>query len=128
MTRSTLLTWLAVPLLGGIAAVAVRAGGCTSPPSLPERTVEAGPALVTIIPARNPRGVMATSGGWAYCQQLRALSERTHYTLVCGKYAKDRYAGRGLRNLRHLDSGNPGTSRTSLSRSTRCTGRLAGRS
>jgi hypothetical protein len=107
VTRSTLLTWLAVPLLGGIAAVAVRVGGCTSPPNLPERTVEAGPALVTIIPARNPRGVMATSGGWAYCQQVRTLARRTHYTLLCGKYAKDRYAGRGLRNLRHLDWGNP---------------------
>ena len=87
--------------------MAVRAGGCTSPPSLPERIVEAGPALVTIIPARRPRGVMATSGGWAYCQQVRALARRTRYTLLCGKYAKDRYAGRGLRELRHLDWGNP---------------------
>jgi pimeloyl-ACP methyl ester carboxylesterase len=106
MTR--VIQGAAVLLAGGIAAVAVRAGGCTSPTSFPERIVEAGPALVTIIPARNPRGVMATSGGWAYCQQLRALARRTRYTLLCGTYAKDRYAGRGLRNLRHLDWGNPG--------------------
>jgi pimeloyl-ACP methyl ester carboxylesterase len=105
MTR--VIQCAAILLAGGIAAVAVRTGGCTSQPSFPERIVEAGPALVTIIPARNPRGVMATSGGWAYCQQLRALARRARYTLLCGKYAKDDYTGRGLRQLRHLDWGNP---------------------
>jgi hypothetical protein len=79
----------------------------TSTPRLHERTIDAAPAIVTIIAARKPQGVMATTGGWAYCQQLRALAERTHHTLVCGKYVKDAYTGRGLRKLRHLDWGNP---------------------
>jgi pimeloyl-ACP methyl ester carboxylesterase len=38
---------------------------------------------------------------------LRRLAERTRYTLLCGRYAKDRYTARGLRQLRHLDWGNP---------------------
>jgi hypothetical protein len=104
---SSLYPLLAILLLGGIADFAVRAGGCTSTPSLPTRTVRAGPAIVTIRDADDARGLMATSGGWAYCQQLRRLAERTRYTLLCGRYAKDRYTARGLRQLRHLDWGNP---------------------
>jgi hypothetical protein len=50
---------------------------------------------------------MVTSGGWAYCQQVQSLARRFHYTLVCGRYAKDGYTERGLREHRHLDWGNP---------------------
>src|SRR5436190_20418894 len=50
---------------------------------------------------------MVTTGGWAYCEQLRRLARRTRYTLLCGRYAKDGYLGPGLRSQRHLDWGNP---------------------
>ena len=50
---------------------------------------------------------MVTSGGWAYCEQVRALARRTGYTLLCGRYANDGYTGPGLRAERHLDWGNP---------------------
>ena len=54
-----------------------------------------------------PKGLMVTSGGWAYCEQVRALARRTGYTLLCGRYANDGYTGPGLRAERHLDWGNP---------------------
>jgi pimeloyl-ACP methyl ester carboxylesterase len=50
---------------------------------------------------------MVTSGGWAYCEQLRALARRSRYTLLCGRYSKDGYLGPGLRSQRHLDWGEP---------------------
>jgi pimeloyl-ACP methyl ester carboxylesterase len=83
----------------------VGVGGLRSAPVLPERTIAANPAVITIVDVSHPRGIMATSGGWAYCQQLRALAKRSDYTLLCGKYTKDGYTGRGLRELRHLDWG-----------------------
>ena len=73
----------------------------------PEPTVLDRPPLVaTVYPAADPAGVMVTSGGWAYCEQMRPLARRTHYTLLCGRYAKDGYTGLGLRSERHLDWGN----------------------
>lgn len=51
---------------------------------------------------------MVTTGGWAYCEQVRALARRTGYTLLCGRYVLDGYLGYGLRSRRHLDWGNPG--------------------
>ena len=73
-----------------------------------ERDVEAGdPVVATIYRAERSRGLMVTSGGWAYCEQLRSLAKRTRYTLVCGRYAYDEYTGPGLRSRRHLDWGNP---------------------
>ena len=108
MTRaSTLSQWLTVLLLGGIVSLAVAARGCMSTTGPSARTIRAGSAIVTVHDTRNPRGLMATSGGWAYCQQLRTLARRTHYTLLCGRYVKDAYTARGLRDLRHLDWGNP---------------------
>ena len=50
---------------------------------------------------------MVTSGGWPYCEQLRALARRTRYSLLCGRFSKDGYTGLGLRPARHLDWGNP---------------------
>jgi len=69
--------------------------------------LQADPAIVSVYPVAHPRGVMVTSGGWAYCEQVRALARRTGYTLLCGRYAKDGYLGYGLRAQRHLDWGSP---------------------
>jgi hypothetical protein len=68
----------------------------------------AGPALTALYPVKHPRGLMATSGGWAYCEQLRRLARVTGYALLCGTFDEDGYFGPGLRSLRHLDWGNPG--------------------
>jgi hypothetical protein len=65
------------------------------------------PAVTTVYEVSKSRGVMVTSGGWAYCQQVRRLARRTHYTLLCGRYWKDGYLGRELRARRQLDWGNP---------------------
>jgi hypothetical protein len=82
----------------GVAALLVAAAAGLAAPD---------PAVVSVYPAANPRGVIATSGGWAYCLQLRALARRSGYTLVCGRYAADGYTGYGLRSRRHLDWGDP---------------------
>jgi hypothetical protein len=103
---SALLQVLTILLIGGIVSVAVAARGCEAPPDVPDRTIRAGSAIVTIQDAPSRRGVMATTGGWAYCLQLRKLARLTHHTLVCGRYVKDAYTARGLRRLRHLDWGN----------------------
>jgi hypothetical protein len=65
------------------------------------------PAIVTVYPAAHPRGVLATTGGWAYCLQVQSLARRFGYTLVCGRYARDGYTGYGLRSKRQLDWGDP---------------------
>lgn len=68
----------------------------------------ADPALVSVYTVAHPLGLMVTSGGWAYCEQVRALARKTGYTLLCGRYAKDGYLGYGLRAQRRLDWGDPG--------------------
>lgn len=73
-----------------------------------DRIFARGAAVITVVSAKHPRGVMATTGGWAYCQQLRALARNTAFTLVCGRYEKDGYTGPGLRPKRRLDWGDPG--------------------
>jgi pimeloyl-ACP methyl ester carboxylesterase len=65
------------------------------------------PALVSVYAVAQPRGLMVTSGGWAYCQQVRALARNTGYTLLCGRYVEDGYTGYGLLSQRRLDWGNP---------------------
>jgi hypothetical protein len=65
------------------------------------------PAITTVYPAPHPRGLMATSGGWVYCEQTLPIARRLGYTLICGRYYKDEYLGPGLRSRRHLDWGNP---------------------
>ena len=65
------------------------------------------PAITTVYPAPHPRGLMATSGGWVYCEQTVPIARRLGYTLICGRYYKDKYLGPGLRSRRHLDWGNP---------------------
>jgi hypothetical protein len=66
------------------------------------------PAITTVYPVTRARGLLVTSGGWAYCEQLRAPARRARYTLLCGRYAKDGYVGPGLRPERHLDWGDAG--------------------
>jgi pimeloyl-ACP methyl ester carboxylesterase len=65
------------------------------------------PAITTVYPVAHPRGLMATTGGWAYCLQVQALARKSGYALICGRYAEDGYLGYGLRSQRHLDWGNP---------------------
>lgn len=64
------------------------------------------PATTTVYPSTHPRGLMVTSGGWAYCEQVRKLARRTGYTLMCGTFYEDGYLGLGLRSQRHVDWGN----------------------
>jgi pimeloyl-ACP methyl ester carboxylesterase len=64
-------------------------------------------AIVTTYEVSGSRGVLATSGGWAYCYQARPIARRLHYTLVCGRYVRDGYTGFGLRANRWVDWGNP---------------------
>ena len=77
-------------------------GGATSPTAARSLV-----AVVTTYPAAASRGVLATSGGWAYCVQARPLARHLHLTLVCGRYIRDGYTGPGLRHDRWLDWGNP---------------------
>ena len=65
------------------------------------------PAIVTVYPAAHARGLMVTTGGWAYCLQVQALARHADYTLACGRYYRDGYTGPGLRSRRKLDWGNP---------------------
>jgi pimeloyl-ACP methyl ester carboxylesterase len=69
------------------------------------RTYHAGAAIVTVYEESHSRGVMVTSGGWAYCNQVRALARKKELTLLCGRYPKDGYVGPALRSRRHLDWG-----------------------
>ncbi len=69
------------------------------------RTYRAGAAIVTVYEQSQSHGVMVTSGGWAYCKQVRALARNAKLTLLCGRYQKDGYVGLGLRPRRHLDWG-----------------------
>jgi hypothetical protein len=87
---------IALTLVFGAAALVSTAG-----------TGAVAPAVMTVYPIAQPRGLMVTSGGWAYCQQVRRLARRTKYTLLCGRYWKDGYVGRDLRSRRQLDWGNP---------------------
>lgn len=87
-------------LVAAVVAAAMAAAGAAD-------RRDTGPAIVTVIRAERPRGLMATSGGWAYCQQLKELARNTGYTLLCGRFAGDGYTGPGLRRERRLDWGDP---------------------
>ena len=71
-----------------------------------ERTYASGPAILTVVDQPHAKGVLVTTGGWAYCQQVRALARHSRLTLLCGRFRKDGYVGPGLRARRHLDWGN----------------------
>lgn len=94
-------------MLGAAVAAAFAADAARAPASTASVSAAGSEAIVSVYPVARPRGVMATSGGWAYCQQVRLLARHTGYELLCGRYAKDGYLGYGLRPRRHLDWGNP---------------------
>ncbi len=99
--RSRLCLLLASALVGSVLA---------APPAILASLRDGGPdrAITSVFPVQHPRGVLATSGGWAYCLQVQALARRFHYTLVCGRYYEDGYTDYGLRSRRRLDWGDPG--------------------
>ena len=65
------------------------------------------PVITSVYPVAHPRGLLVTTGGWAYCLQVQSLARVEGYTLLCGRYSSDGYTGPGLRPQRHLDWGNP---------------------
>jgi len=71
-----------------------------------ERTYASGAAILTVVDQPHAKGVLVTTGGWAYCRQVRALARHRNLTLLCGRFPKDGYVGPGLRARRHLDWGN----------------------
>jgi len=87
--------------LAGVAATQLTRGSPSQ-----ERTYTSGAAILTVVEQPHAKGVMVTTGGWAYCQQVRALAQRSRLTLLCGRFPKDGYVGLGLRARRHLDWGN----------------------
>jgi hypothetical protein len=88
------LAWLA--FAGGAAAIPAQ-----SPPSAAAK----GRAVTTLYPIPDSRGLMVTTGGWAYCEQIRPIARATRYALLCGRYVEDGYLGPGLRSRRRLDWG-----------------------
>jgi pimeloyl-ACP methyl ester carboxylesterase len=97
-TVGVLIAWVGAGPAGG--------GGGPGLARAAHRDLVADPVGTTVYPVLDSEGLMVTSGGWAYCEQLRALARRTRYTLLCGRYYKDQYLGPGLRSQRHLDWGN----------------------
>lgn len=95
------------PALVFVAGILLFGGGGAVAQASFRHSSASDPALVTVYPVATPQGLMVTSGGWAYCEQVRALARRAGYTLLCGRYVKDGYLGYGLRSQRHLDWGNP---------------------
>jgi hypothetical protein len=71
-----------------------------------ERTYTSGAAILTVVDEPRAKGIQVTTGGWAYCQQVRALAHHSRLTLLCGRFPKDGYVGLGTRLDRHLDWGN----------------------
>lgn len=65
----------------------------------------ANPLITSVYHIEKPRGLMVTTGGWAYCEQARPIARRARYTLLCGRYRPDGYVGPGTRQLRRLDWG-----------------------
>lgn len=68
--------------------------------------LSAYPLVAEVYSVREPVGLMVTSGGWAYCEQMRPVARRTRHTLLCARFADDGYVGPGLRARRQLDWGN----------------------
>lgn len=91
LARAALVLTAACAAAAGLAA----AGAAETP----------APVITTVHRVPQPVGLMITTGGWAYCEQLRRLARRTRYTLLCGRYFRDGYTGPGLRSRRHLDWG-----------------------
>jgi pimeloyl-ACP methyl ester carboxylesterase len=91
-----------------------------------ERTYASGPAILTVVEQPDARGVLVTTGGWAYCQQVRELARHSRLTLLCGRFRKDGYVGPGLRSRRRLDWGNAGYLRALAREARRLHARVGG--
>ena len=81
--RPDLSAGAAVAGIAGLLVLAVLALAGGTEASLAARAAD--PAMVTVHSVPKPKGLMVTSGGWAYCEQVRALARRTGYTLLCGR-------------------------------------------
>ena len=106
MSRRSLSRVLAAAVVVAV-AVALLATQLSSGSPGEGRTRSLGAAIATAYDAPHPVGVMVTSGGWAYCRQVRKLALNAGFTLLCGRYPKDGYLGLGQRSARHLDWGEP---------------------
>ena len=95
---------LAVAVIAALAALAAVVSAVQAPeqPAVLHRP----PLVARVYPAAEPSrrdgderrlGVLRAD--------VRPVARRTHYTLLCGRYAKDGYVGLGLRSERHLDWG-----------------------
>lgn len=91
-----------------------------------ERTYASGPTILTVVEQPDARGVLVTTGGWAYCQQVRELARHSRLTLLCGRFRKDGYIGPGLRSRRRLDWGNAGYLRALAREARRLHARVGG--
>ena len=112
-------------VIAGVAALACFLG-LAAAPSAGDARPAADPAVVTVHPSPKPRGVLVTSGGWAYCLQVQALARRFRLTLLCGRYHRDRYTGFGLRSRRLLDWGDPAYLRSLAARAAALHERVGG--
>ena len=107
-TRRARRVWAAATaLLLALAVAGAAATQLSTGSPRRDRTYASGAAILTVVEQPHAKGVLVTTGGWAYCQQVRALARRSRLTLLCGRFPKDGYAGPGLRAYRHLDWGNP---------------------
>lgn len=105
---NTATTFIRIATAASLAAGLVPgAGADPAHAQAPGTPVVRDPALTTVFPAPHPKGLMVTTGGWAYCEQIKPVARRTGYTLLCGRYYKDGYTGPGLRAQRRLDWGDP---------------------
>ena len=93
---------LALVVIAALAAVVALVASVTGQPTASSTS----PLVADVYPSSRPAGLMVTSGGWAYCEQMRPVARRTRHTLLCGRYARDGYLGPGLRAKRQLDWGN----------------------
>ncbi|MEO5575731.1 MAG: hypothetical protein ABIR67_00990 [Gaiellaceae bacterium] len=95
---------LAAGVVAALAAIVVIVAAVDRPPP---SALSHDPFVATVHRVQDPVGLMVTSGGWAYCEQMRPVARRTRYTLLCGRHGPDGYLGPNLRSQRHLDWGDP---------------------
>jgi hypothetical protein len=117
---------LSCALAASIAAVCTRGDGSESARAHELRGLAADPLIATVYGVKHPKGLLVTSGGWAYCGQMLSVARKTGYTLLCGRYYKDEYTGLGLRPFRHLDWGDPGYLASFAAKTRELHGRIGG--
>lgn len=113
---------LALVVIAALAAVVALVASVTGQPTASSTS----PLVADVYPSSRPAGLMVTSGGWAYCEQMRPVARRTRHTLLCGRYARDGYLGPGLRAKRQLDWGNAAYLARLATAAARLHGRIGG--